>query len=350
MAVGDYNLNGHTPGLSETLSAGQWTARSVPSPAHGVNVFANEVSCASAASCLFVGAHWAGRQGPDANLAEAWNGSAWRIVTANGPAGTASSGLDDVACPTAGFCLAVGWAGSANHFQNTAYTWTSGTTWRQITVPRPRRARNSEIGAVSCFSQWNCMAVGNYASAAGRNLGFAARWHDGRWTLMTTPAIRAQRVSYFQGVSCPAANRCVAVGDSEQYYTRSRYYYHAFAEIWNGGAWHLSTLRRQPSYFIGVSCPARNHCFASGSTYPKAINVAYPLIETWNGQTWTTQHPARTPAPQPGDDFQHISCATQARCEAVGYRYNPAIPNSYDHTLAERWNGHHWTTQTTANP
>jgi len=61
MAVGAYNLAGHTPGLSEVLSAGNWVAEPVPSPSQGVNIFANEVSCASPASCLFVGQHWGGR-------------------------------------------------------------------------------------------------------------------------------------------------------------------------------------------------------------------------------------------------------------------------------------------------
>ena len=121
MAVGSFHLNGHTRGLSETLSGGNWVAKSVPSPSRGVNVFANEVSCASPSRCLFVGDHWA-RRGPVANLAEAWNGSSWRVVTAKGPAGAAFSALHDVACPAARFCLAIGFAGSRFHFQDTAYT------------------------------------------------------------------------------------------------------------------------------------------------------------------------------------------------------------------------------------
>ena len=91
MAVGGYSQSGHLPGLSEKFSGGSWVAEPVPSPAQGVNVFANEVSCASPASCLFVGDHWAGKRGPAANLAEAWNGSSWRIVATTGPARTSYS-------------------------------------------------------------------------------------------------------------------------------------------------------------------------------------------------------------------------------------------------------------------
>ncbi len=64
MAVGNYTLSGQTLGLSERLGTAGWVTEPVPSPSHGGNVFANEVSCASPASCLFVGAHWAGRAVP----------------------------------------------------------------------------------------------------------------------------------------------------------------------------------------------------------------------------------------------------------------------------------------------
>jgi hypothetical protein len=109
------------------------------------------------------------------------------------------------------------------------------------------------------------MAVGNYTNASGRDISFAARWHDGRWNLLTTPAVPKQRFAIFQGDSCATASRCVAVGVTEDN-TRGRYY-RAFAETWNGHKWRLSTLRRPPSNFVGVSCPAKNRCFASGYTF-----------------------------------------------------------------------------------
>src|ERR1700678_1484638 len=209
MAVGDYNLgNGHR-GLSELLTGGTWVVKPVPSPAHGQNIFANEVSCSAVARCLFVGAHWAGRSGADTNLAQAWNGSSWRIVTATGPAGSSFSNLNDVACPILSFCLAVGNAGrTTREFQDTAYTWRNGTTWRAVSVPHPRDARSSELAGLSCSSRAYCLAVGDYTSAAGRYLPFADRWDNGRWRLLTVPAIAGQRQTVLQGVSCPTTAKC----------------------------------------------------------------------------------------------------------------------------------------------
>jgi len=347
IAVGAFSLNGHTPGLSEMLSGGNWVAKPVPSPPRGVNVFANEVSCASATRCLFVGEHWAGDQGQAINLAEAWNGSAWRIVTARGPAGAALSGLDDVACPTAGFCLAVGFAGSARHYQDAAYTWKNAASWRRITVPRPSRARNSVLNGLACFSSANCMAVGDYTNESGRNLPFAVHWHNGRWTLLTTPAVRKQLFTTFQAVDCPTAEKCVAVGNTEDN-SRGRFF-HAFAEVWRGGKWRVSTLRQPPSVFTSVSCPAWNRCFASGYTFPAGATFAHPLIQTWNDRTWTTQRPAETPPPRSGASLQHVSCVSRIVCEAAGFSFVPSGASS-DQTLAEGWNGHRWTVQATPNP
>ena len=275
MAVGGYSQSGHLPGLSEMFSGGSWVAEPVPSPAQGVNVFANEVSCASPASCLFVGDHWAGKRGPAANLAEAWNGSSWRIVATTGPARTSYSFLDDVSCPTTRFCLAIGGAGTVRKFQDTAYTWDNGTTWRRIPVPSPSRARNSELGGLACSNSKNCMAVGNYTSASGHNVPFAARWHDGRWKLLSTPAVPRQRFTEFQGISCPTATRCVAVGNTEDN-TRNKYYY-AFAETWNGGKWRVSTLRRSSSSFRRRLMPGTE-----------------PLLRLWLHISWT-EHICHTP-------------------------------------------------------
>jgi hypothetical protein len=191
------------------------------------------------------------------------------------------------------------------------------------------------------------MAVGNFTSASGRVLPFAARWHSGRWKILATPAVRGQLFTTFQGISCPAATRCIAVGNTEDN-TRGKFF-HAFAEVWNGGKWQVSTVRRPPSVFIGTSCPARNRCFATGYTFPSVPGFAHPLVEAWDGRVWTTQHPVQTFAPHNGDALQHVSCVSRSRCEAVGFRFEPSASNS-DLTLAEVWNGHHWAQQSTANP
>jgi len=348
MAVGNYGSNGRAVGLAERLTGGgSWVVTApVVSPPHGWNVFANEVACASPASCLFVGSHWAGQTGPSANLAEFWNGTSWQIVTAPAPVPKGIAGLTDVACPTTKFCLVTGQAGLSGRGQAAAYTWTNGTKWARISVPHPRGALNSELGGLGCFNASNCMAVGDYQKRLGHSIPFAARWHNGRWQLLTTPSVPGQRLTEFQAVSCPAATLCVAAGETVENTRHS--FVHAFAEVWSGAKWRVSTLRKAPSQFLGISCPARNRCFAAGVTFPSSTAYAHALVETWNGRTWTAQRPVETAAPRAGDVMYHVACVNRATCEAVGFRFNPK--SNAEATVAEKWNGHRWALQTTVNP
>ena len=286
------------------------------------------------------------RNGAGADLAEAWNGSSWRVVVAADPAGAAFSNLTDVACPTSNFCLVVGLAGtSATRYHDTAYTWTHGAAWRPVSVPSPAGARNSALYGLACSDTAHCMAVGNYTSATGRYLPFAARWTGVNWRLVAVPAIAGQSQILFQGISCPTANQCVAVGQTVD--NTAQGYYHAFADTWSGGQWHLSTLRGAPSGFLGVSCPAANRCVASGFTYPSVTGHSYQLIEAWNGSAWTTQQAAQTAGL--GGVLEHVSCVSATLCEAVGYDYYPTTANS-DVAISEAWNGNSWRGQVTPNP
>jgi hypothetical protein len=344
MAVGNYDRGKRIPGLSEVLTAGMWTVKPVPSPSRGSNIFANEVTCSSTTDCMFVGAHFAGAHGNFSDLAENWNGSKWHIVSGTVVPG-AFSVLNDVACPTAKLCLVIGDAGSAKHFQDTAFTWRNGTTWQRVKVPQPRAARSSELAALACADAAHCTAVGDYENASGRFLPFADLWHSGHWRVITVPAIRGQRETDFQAISCPTATKCIAVGNTVD--NTKGQIFHALTYVWSGGKWHAAPLRRSPSVLLGASCPTATRCFASGYTYPSIRSYAHQLIEAWNGHAWTIQHPAQTAGL--GGVVNHVSCALPAQCEAVGNAFSPGVQNSAS-AITEVWNGHHWQGQVTPNP
>jgi len=339
MAVGDFSSHSRVAGLSERLSGNRWVNVPFPTPRRGVNIFGNEVSCASPRQCLFVGDHYSGDQNIARNLAVAWNGRSWKIVTAGGPRGTEFSFLFDVSCPTTKFCMAVGEAGNGVRFRDTAYVWENGATWRRIAVPRPRRKATpeSELAGLSCVNASNCMAVGDtWTSGQDRDAPFAVHWHSGRWKLMTVPFFHHSQFTTFEGVSCPTATQCMAVGETDT----SLGAFYPVAEVWNGGRWHVSPLHRPSSSLGGVSCPTRNRCFAVGLS----------LAATWNGSTWRMQHPAGTPAPFSTDVLAHVSCLSRRHCEAVGFSSNPGSPTEDDRNLAEVWNGAHWKLQSVVNP
>ena len=204
---------GRTTGLSELLSRGRWVTRPLPSPATGDNVIASGVACAARTSCLLAGEYSAAQPGADTNLAEAWNGTSWRIITSKGPTGTTSSSLAAAACPAVSLCLAVGSAGTGTSFQDAAYTWTNGKRWQQVTVPRPRGASTSELSGLACPSTGNCLAVGNFTDASGNSHPFAAHWRSGHWSLTASAlSVPKERFTNLTGISCPTTTMCMAAG------------------------------------------------------------------------------------------------------------------------------------------
>jgi hypothetical protein len=87
-----------------------------------------------------------------------------------------------------------------------------------------------------------------------------------------------------------------------------------------------------------VSCTPRGGCTAVG-----ALAGNETLALRWSGRSWSTQTtPDIAPAPT---RLNAVSCSSASACVAVGYY------NDFDgtHPLAESWNGTSWSIQTTAN-
>jgi hypothetical protein len=72
--------------------------------------------------------------------------------------------------------------------------------------------------------------------------------------------------------------------------------YLTLAEHWNGRAW---TVEQTPdvatgsdSTLSGVRCPAKNTCVAVGSYFDTSRDAYQTLAEVWNGKHWTIEYPA----------------------------------------------------------
>src|SRR6516165_9924069 len=95
---------------------------------------------------------------------------------------------------------------------------------------------------------------------------------------------------------------------------------------------------------FGVSCPAANSCMAVG-TYVKASGAGVTLAERWDGTSWRIL-PTPNPARATVSALNGVACSTPSACTAVGQ----AIIGGVSQALAERWNGTRWSIQATPNP
>lgn len=108
--------------------------------------------------------------------------------------------------------------------------------------------------------------------------------------------------------------------------------------------WTLKAVPKPPGSASGelyaVSCSAASACTAVGD-YTDAAGVVLPLAERWNGHKWVVEATA-DPSGATGSYFDAVSCPSASACTAVGYYVNGS---GLDVTMAEAWNGTRWVLQ-----
>ncbi len=187
--------------------------------------------------------------------------------------------------------------------------------------PTPNPTGGGTLNGVSCTAANVCMAVGASGSSA-----LAERWNGTAWKIEPTP--HPSEGSFLWGVSCSATNACMAVSTS------------GAVMRWNGTAWTLQSLIEPNLY--GVSCSGGTSCTAVGFTYVKFCNIfrcwlaPADLAAQWNGTTWSASRAGGVLGKLFG-----VSCQSSSACVAVG--------STGSNTIGEAWNGSSWTTESTAN-
>ncbi len=205
------------------------------------------VSCVSASFCIATSFSKAAR----------WDGQSWQPTAIPAPAGSFVE-LSGVSCTSSARCMAVGTISPDVHAsgQTLAEAW-NGTAWRILTTPN-HSASNNALTAVSC-TRPGCMAVGGYEDSNGVGHNLALRWTGTRWRI-----VKIGGPPGLQSVSCPAASACMAVGN---YLTRSRsgsISGHNLAEAWNGRTWRIVRTAGPGGGLASASCTAPRRCMAVG--------------------------------------------------------------------------------------
>ena len=328
-----------------TAAGSGWRVEPTPNQnrtGSGINEL-SAVSCPSGRACTAVGSHAASLSSPSFPLAERWNGTRWRIQTTVLPKGAESAGLTSVSCPSATACTAVGSAfvKATSRSVNLAEAW-NGTSWRLQAIPTPKGSANSLLFGVSCTSRSACTAVGYYDNAVGRAVAVAERWNGTAWHLQVIP--KPAGIQLF-GVSCSAGHACTAVG-----YGPGTGDAKPIAEAWDGTTWHTQAVPLPPGspggILAAVSCTSPRACTATGANF---TTTGPTLAERWNGTRWRVQHtpfPANSGTSHQEPELNAVSCASATACTASG-AYAPGGHPAY---FLEAWNGLKWRLVTAPHP
>jgi hypothetical protein len=278
----------------------------------------------------------AGLLGPVA--ASASTGGFSRAVQVSPPAYASSNpGADlyGVSCTSAGLCTAVGDYNDSAHRQQALAAAATGSKWARGTeVSSPRNASsnpNAALNGVSCPSAGDCTAVGDYRDKFNTVHAMAATENRGKWgsaTELSAPAPAA-----LNSVACTSAGNCVAVGSYGGLD-------HAMVVTETSGKWggavevslpaNAATGSAAFAFLHAVSCPSKGNCVAVG-LYGDSSGNRYALIAAESAGTWApavafSLLPAGASNAWAG--LLGVSCTAASRCTAVG---------SYQDSSGERW-------------
>jgi hypothetical protein len=132
------------------------------------------------------------------------------------------------------------------------------------------------------------------------------RWADGSWSMQSTPRIPAPTLA---DVSCAAPDACTAVGGSGLPSSTGA---QPLVERWDGTSW---SIQRASGGADVVSCPSRTGCVAVGIS-PSGFAVA----ERWNGSRWSRRRIPPSNPPSFGFlKISDVSCSSMSACTAVGF-------------------------------
>ena len=269
------------------------------------------------------------------------------------------SGVNGIACTSAGNCVAVGsyvYSGGSGRYTpfiaaDVAGTWRPAfEVWLPANTAEPAFA---ELGGVSCTSQRNCATVGWYFDKAGNQQLMVITETNGAWGRareIAAPTNAASPVGAIGlGISCYRSGYCEAVGGDKS--KSGPFLPLTFRE--SAGVWHRATAVLLPPKAAGgglqsapldsVSCAASGACLAVGN-YLVGSQYRPMAVSGSNGLGTRSSEVTALPATAGRDPYQSqlyaVSCASASSCVATGQVSQRNAQPFYGLSLV--WQHGHW--------
>jgi hypothetical protein len=196
-----------------------WTRMTSPNHVRSFQNILQGVSCVSTVHCVAVGTDDTHAAGSNKTLIETLNSGTWTITASPSP--HHNDLLYGVSCTSTTRCKADGWDATNAHSSGaTLIESLSGATWTASASPNVAGHSYDLLGAVSCTTATNCVAVGSAVRIVSGDLHaslLVESYTGGSWRITASGSgssfgstdIGAPLVD---GVSCWSSNDCVAVG------------------------------------------------------------------------------------------------------------------------------------------
>ena len=179
------------------------------------------------------------------------------------------------------------------------------------------------VAAISTNDAW--------AAGLGASGSLIVHWDGSAWSQSLAGP------GYFESVAASSARDVWAVGGTNWFSPTQ-----TLAEHWNGTSWTRVTSPSPAGGGLldGVAVTSPRNAWAVGEAGPGPgiPSATTPLIEHWNGKTWTIQG---YQAPAGGGHFAAVAATSPTNAWAVGST-GLSSEGTGQQTLIEHWNGTVW--------
>ncbi|HEV3311366.1 MAG TPA: hypothetical protein VG815_12705 [Chloroflexota bacterium] len=347
-------------------NAGGWQALEATRPVLAPDPLTklDALSCPATGNCVAVGTY-EDAAGNQIGILLTQSGGAWTAVKAPLPAGASKQvtvDLYDVACPTAGHCMAVGdysdiapnSQGAGGDFQGLLEVL-SGGKWSAIKAKVPSDSDFHPLASllsVSCPTMASCTAVGLYA-VSGQPADWILYDTSSGWKSIDAPTSNASgnggaNNPGLSGVDCFSPGSCVAVGSFQNNIGAGGLFDQEKAGKWKA----IDFPNSGNAYLSYAACTSATSCEAVGGVASSNGNVlsGFALSDS-NGKLTGTQTPlpAGVTTKQADEaDLYSIACVSAGSCVAIGAYFNNNAPSSGGsgpppHALLLSLSGAKWT-------
>ncbi len=264
----------------------------------------------------------------------------WQVamiaVLPPGATGLPSGFLPALSCPSAGNCGAGGaYQDNSANTEGLVLNEVNGKWTKAVKLIAPTGASPDPlltVDSISCGSNNNCVATGNYANKAGDSLSFVAAEVHGAWTRsrqikLPANALGKGQVSQIHSISCTSAGNCGAIGVYKVHTTPiARTEGFVVNEI--RGRWTRTTEIALPpdanadpfTTLNQITCASAGNCVAVGS-YLDTQNITHGLVVNQVRGSWRVGESVTLPGDAnayPVGQLSEVTCAAVNNCTALG--------------------------------
>ncbi|HET9342332.1 MAG TPA: hypothetical protein VFO25_05425 [Candidatus Eremiobacteraceae bacterium] len=202
-----------------------------------------------------------------------------------------------------------------------------------VTHAHDRSQNGDLLNGVFAVSRTDAWAVGaHYDPFFQAFKPLTEHWDGNEWTIVPAPGVRAHKDDRLAATTAASSDDVWAVGNEEASGVEV-----PLIEHWNGASWTLVPMKGLPSTFLsGVAAVESSDVWMVGAS-SSAPGLVQTFVGHWDGAVWS-----QVPSPNVGSGSNELN-GVAARSSSDVWAVGAYVDSSgVEQTLTEHWDGSVW--------